>query len=112
MENDMDLRRDQFRSLIERKVDDLQDYVDGGLEQIIRQQLRDWRKRYPRHQFRAFVGHGTLQLDVQPPLHGETSPQWADHRFPIRQEAEELIDYFNEFDFVRIGMSDTPWIEP
>lgn len=42
----------------------------------IRAQLLDWQKRFPRHKFHAWEGHGMLSFDVKPAVRGETAVEY------------------------------------
>lgn len=108
----MSLDRETFRRSIDAKIDCLQEEVAAGLERIIRDQLRVWSERYPNRTFRAAVGHGMLILDMKPRAFGVEDPRYLPDKFLISHEAEELVDFFNDFDRINIGLGSMDWMTP
>lgn len=52
----------------ERRLGRFMDEINKRFESEVQRRLDDWARRYPRHRFEAYQGHGMLVVNVSPPL--------------------------------------------
>ena len=70
---------DSFGEVVEKEVEKAQERVAKHFEKIVQAQLDLWTKQYPRHEFYALEGNGTLSFNVKPALRCVyTSPALAE----------------------------------
>ncbi len=88
-----------------KALDQINDDLNAKLEQEIQRCLDDWKRRYPRHSFVAWQGHGMLSVDVVyangTSENIEFISEWQKRLAykTLIEEVEALIDWFNDLDF-------------
>jgi len=89
-----------LEAFMEAETAKLQDKVAQRATMAVAAQLGDWKRRFPRHTFTAWEGHGLLAFDIDPPLLGDRSLQYRGTGYrgaiaDLFKEAEDFIDAWN-----------------
>lgn len=84
-------------AFVEVRLDRLSAEIDNRFEAALQAQLDEWAKRWPRHRFEGWQGHGMLSIEVEPAVGGQSHvdriPGWF-RRGAIAAlvaEAEEFV---------------------
>lgn len=98
---------------MEADVEKIMDARAKGFSLAIRLQLLEWQKRFPRHTFTAWEGHGLLSFEVSPPVMGEKNVDYLTMSrtgsgvlADLAKEAIDFIDLWNK-EFKVCPMGDT-----
>lgn len=97
-------RLDNIESYMEAEADKLQKMISIKCQQAIIAQLIEWKKRFPRHDFHAWEGHGLLCFEVSPPILGEDDPADLATRgrgaiTELGKEAQAFIDKWHGIEY-------------
>lgn len=57
-----------LKEYAETQVDIVNENLSNAFTRLCQDVVADWQRRYPRHRFRIWEGHGMLSTDVSPPL--------------------------------------------
>lgn len=57
-----------LKQFAEDQVDIINENLANAFTQLCRDVVADWERRYPRHRFRIWEGHGMISTDCSPPL--------------------------------------------
>jgi hypothetical protein len=103
----MELSFPEFEKELSRRINEVEDFVFRFMRRKVQEQLNEWASKYQRHNFTAWDDYGMLILEINPPLQEEgtynmtTKIQFASERHEIRNQARDLIDYWNSLDEIK-----------
>lgn len=60
----------------EEQADIINENLCNAFTQLCRDVVADWSRRYPRHKFRIWEGHGMISTDISPPLGYHKDKEW------------------------------------
>lgn len=101
-------RIDALREYAEGQAEIVNEHLCNAFTQLCREVVADWHKRYPRHRFRIWEGHGMMSADISPPLGWHKSREWEAIEYcrveprgaigTLVREAKALQDAFDNLD--------------
>jgi len=98
----------------ERETLKLQTEIEIRFDKIMRDQLDNWSRRFPRHTFAGLYAMGLLSFEVSPKVCGENMVEYLDRRpgaiGQLGKEARAFIDQWTSMESKVSPIPLTAWV--
>ncbi len=96
---DADVKRKSISDLADKMIEAAQVQITRHFEEELQRTLDDWGKRYPRHTFTAYQGHGMLSVEISPKIVKESNITYLREYYRrgaikvLMKEVDSLVDW-------------------
>lgn len=96
---DADAKRKSISDLADKMIEAAQLQITNHFEKELQRTLDDWGKRYPRHTFTAYQGHGMLSVEISPKIGKNSDITYLGGHYlrgaikVLMEEVDSLVDW-------------------